>query len=397
MLFAVVFLAALVPVPSRRGLLNRTAVSGLNGATPARRVESYGQIASECKSFLVTYSNDGELQGDDTRKGAAGGEWSPCTHLATYGLNFAPFFGRFLSFQLQPRTVLEFGCGLGTTSDYVARMSGAEATCIEPDPTLGTLIASLRGDNKGSGQLRQLSVNIFDDGAKACAEALKSSKYDLVFSLEVAEHVPLEFHKHLVDLLTSATGKYLVFSAARPDQAGTGHLPESMFPREVWVQTFKDAGMVYLDKLTQIARRTAYPLRGYDIYGNVMIFGNADNSEVADTDVVVDQVLKFSDLYGSDNDNYAKKDYGDLVRAHAAGSNQAMWPGLALMEKQAKDGTICKTGPSSLMGAAAGVEGRHRPLSTEVSAFESAWAAHFYRHAAKGRLSRRESGDEAVG
>ena len=71
------------------------------------------------------------------------------------------------------------------------------------------------------------------DGA-ACAAELFKPKYDLVLSLEVAEHMPPEHIDKLAESLAAATSKYLVFTAARPGQGGTGHVPGSMHSKEWW-------------------------------------------------------------------------------------------------------------------------------------------------------------------
>ena len=56
------------------------------------------------------------------------------TGLVEYGFSYHTVFGRFLSFVLRPKTVLEFGCGYGQQSDYLARFipGGSDVTCIEP-------------------------------------------------------------------------------------------------------------------------------------------------------------------------------------------------------------------------------------------------------------------------
>ena len=45
--------------------------------------------------------------------------WTVTDHLCAYGFNWPEPLGRFLTFQLKPKRVLEFGCGLGLTADYL--------------------------------------------------------------------------------------------------------------------------------------------------------------------------------------------------------------------------------------------------------------------------------------
>ena len=89
-------------------------------------------------------------------------------------------------------------------------------------------------------------------------------KADLVLCLDVAEHLPEWAAPVLVRHLTRAAD-LVVFSAAPPNQGGTGHVNEQ--PRSYWIERFQDAGFRYcrkeagmLDRLT-LARREDITLR----------------------------------------------------------------------------------------------------------------------------------------
>jgi len=71
-------------------------------------------------------------------------------------------------------------------------------------------------------------------------------QFDLVVSLEVAEHLPGECAETFVDCLTRL-GPTILFSAAIPWQGGTGHLNEQ-WP-EYWARHFEDRGYVVVDCL----------------------------------------------------------------------------------------------------------------------------------------------------
>jgi len=352
-------------------MLLAVIIQGQHAISLARLGSSSG--TDSCNPFVTDPAQIGNT--DTTMLGLSGGPWSACTHLKTYGLNFAPFFARFLTYQLAPQTVLEFGCGLGTTSDYIARAAGARVTCIEPDSTLGSLIASLRKDNRGEGTLTQLAINTFADGPseQACVRDLASAQHDLVFSLEVAEHIPFRFHPQLIDLLTSSTKKWLVFSAARPGQGGTGHLNESSFTSDEWRSKFEAAGMVYMPKLTYMARQAAYYKRSYDLFANTLVFKKQGHVS-DDTDQPHEMLAHF--MYGGlDSDRtekqYPKKDANryNAAAAFAEGSNSALWPALALMEQKANKGILCSEHTKSLT-----------LLAARKHAFTSGWAAHFYEN-----------------
>lgn len=138
----------------------------------------------------------------------------------------------------------------------------------------------------------QLSMMSFDPEARACADELFSPemRFDLVLSLEVAEHVPPAFTGELIQRLAKATAKYLVFSAARPGQGGTGHIDESMHNRTWWIDSFTNAdrggGMGKLRYLPQLSRAmrhvTAYQERAYDLGTNLIALGAPGVEDVPD-------------------------------------------------------------------------------------------------------------------
>jgi len=61
-------------------------------------------------------------------------------------------------------------------------------------------------------------------------------KFDLVISLEVAEHIPASSADTFVFSLVRHASKYIMFSAATPGQGGVGHINEQ--PHEYWHNQF---------------------------------------------------------------------------------------------------------------------------------------------------------------
>ena len=250
-------------------------------------------VPNACREFLVQDhpSIDSLVARLDASHGELGGDWNACTHLEKYGLNFAPFFARYLAFELRPRTVLELGCGLGTTSDFLARFipGGAEVMCVEPN-AMPAEVFSRRAPPHAP---RQLSVDLFDDGApraaaaRACRAALNAPRadagdalsrgFDLVFTLEVLEHIPAARHEIAADFLAHATRKWLVFSAARPGQGGTGHLPDSMRTADEWRAAFEARGLVFDIGATMALRRAAQE-RTYDLRLNTIVMRNTSTT-----------------------------------------------------------------------------------------------------------------------
>ena len=298
-------------------------------------------VAPACEAFVASeFPGIGDLVASGRGKdlGEQGGKWSACTHLAVYGFNFAAFFARHLAYGLRPRSVLEFGCGLGTTSDFLARFvpGGSRVVCLEPEPMLREIFAN--DERAGASRPTQLAVDVFDFSSRACVDALAASKADLVLSLEVAEHLAPDRVPKLVDFLAAATGKYLVFSAARPRQGGTGHVDDSMHNWPWWREKFEAAGLVFLPRLTAGLRLSALPDRPYDIHQNVIAMGvpgAVDRSDVPDEAFEGwGCALMPSFICGDSKETRAAE--GKKRRAMLEGMWMALWPEVDIMVRRLK-------------------------------------------------------------
>lgn len=313
--------------------------------------------------------------GKGSTMGNEGGEWSACTHIKLYGMNFASFFARHLSYGLKPKSVLEFGCGLGTTSDFLARFvpGGSKVICVEPEAMLGEVF--------GEGSARtfpnrplQLAMLSFAPEARTCSDALYNPhmEFELILSLEVAEHVPPEFTDELIRRLATATSKYLVFAAARPGQGGTGHLDESMHARDWWIEKFTNAdrgpGAGKLHVLPQLSRGlryvTSYSERSYDFGTNLIAFGAPGVEDVVEIPQIAHDCSFLpargdEKIVGDPEDvKYAKdhnlpeslplerhcpafsKEEREKRQHWVEGQAQALWPELDLLIRRVKIGEL---------------------------------------------------------
>ncbi|EGD83064.1 hypothetical protein PTSG_12062 [Salpingoeca rosetta] len=216
--------------------------------------------------------------------GAQGNAWTACTHLRVYGLNFDQGLARFLAYSNpQVKSVLEFGCGLGLYLDYVCRRSNATKVIgIEPEAmTFENSVFSRVNDT--SLCPAQAAVNVLHASEAELAALGLMSKFDLVYSIEVLEHIPREFHDKMADFLVSRVDKLLVFSAARPNQEGWGHIAER--PTEEWIEEFTSRGLVYLWRVTELVRRVC-DKRNVNHKRNILVFARPgtffadDNSSV---------------------------------------------------------------------------------------------------------------------
>lgn len=331
--------------------------------------------------MVKNFPNLGTLmeQGKDSKMGGEGGEWSACTHIKNYGMNFAAFFARHLAYGLKPKSVLEFGCGLGTTSDFLARFvpGGSRVVCVEPEPMIGEVFGEGAEASRGF-PLRpvQLSMLSFSPEAKACSDELfaPDMDFELVLSLEVAEDVPSEHTNELIQRLGAATSKYLVFSAARPGQGGTGHIDESMHNRTWWIEQFTNvdcgAGGGKLKLLPQLSRAlrhvTGFQERAFDFGTNLIAFGCDDTKDESQVPQIAHDCF-FKPVYiinkeivGDSKDQaYAKRHNMSLSLElerpcpdspteedrrqrmnWVEGQTQALWPELDLLIRRVRKGEL---------------------------------------------------------
>ena len=132
---------------------------------------------------------------------------------------------------IQPETVIDVGCGIGTWLSVLKDQGiddywGVDGDYVDPHLLLIPEERFLRHD---------LSEPFFMD-----------REFDLVISLEVAEHIPPDCADVLVNSLVKL-GPVVLFSAAIPFQGGTHHVNEQ-WP-EYWVEKFQHCGYVVIDCL----------------------------------------------------------------------------------------------------------------------------------------------------
>jgi SAM-dependent methyltransferase len=150
---------------------------------------------------------------------------NPVIHNSTAASVILPFIFDLI----KPNSVLDIGCGLGTWLS-VAKELGANKILGVDSPFVNDKLLQI-------------------DKADFLAHDLKLplkllNKFDLVLSLEVAEHIPESHAKQFVENLV-LHGDIILFSAAVPFQGGQNHLNEQ-WP-DYWSSLFKQYGFEPFD------------------------------------------------------------------------------------------------------------------------------------------------------
>lgn len=132
------------------------------------------------------------------------------------------YLARFLGLVFEPRTATDFGCGLGRTLWYLQELYGTRVLGIESSPTANNF-------SKIPLQPHDLSqqVNL-------------GNKYDLVISVEVAEHIPHNAADQFIENLVQHSRDIIFFTAAQPGQGGTGHV--NCQTKVYWAEKFSHHG-----------------------------------------------------------------------------------------------------------------------------------------------------------
>lgn len=217
-------------------------------------IEKYSYVFKEGKSV----EKNRKIVDNDTLHGKNGGAWDEKTHLQLHPKNFNFGLADFIVSSIKPKSVLEFGSGLGFLSRHIVdTMSLSDVYCIEPNEIEGIY------DNINGPKL--LSLDIFNQNHPF----VLNRKFDLVMSIEVAEHIPREQHNELFDFLVSHTNNWIVFSGARIGQGGHGHIAERT--EEEWKSEFLKRGMLFQDELTQ-SIRLACDEKNINHRQNLMVF-----------------------------------------------------------------------------------------------------------------------------
>jgi len=174
--------------------------------------------------------------------GKNGGHWSKEEHLKQNGLHtFNNGVCDWVINNFKPNNVLEFGCGMGYYSSYFSRKGVDTVHGVEP---------KFMGNELFDEENNCLQFN-FDITVDDIPEKIKNTKYDVLFTLEVMEHIDRKFHDKIFDFFTEKSD-IIVFSGARIGQVGHGHI--SCRDELDWRSEFIKRGYRFKEDLTKDVR-----------------------------------------------------------------------------------------------------------------------------------------------
>ncbi|WP_246276802.1 glycosyltransferase [Microcoleus asticus] len=130
-----------------------------------------------------------------------------------------------------PKSVLDVGCGTGSWLAAFHKLGIADCLGIDGDYVDRTLLQIPLNQFQSADLKQPLQIN---------------RTFDLVISLEVAEHLPATCAENFVDSLTQLA-PVILFSAAIPFQGGVEHVNEQ-WP-QYWVYYFQKNGYAVIDGL----------------------------------------------------------------------------------------------------------------------------------------------------
>jgi len=132
---------------------------------------------------------------------------------------------------VQPQSIVDVGCSIGTWLSVCSAMGATDYTGIDGDYVDRNALLIPRERFLSLDLMRPFNLD---------------RRFDLVISLEVAEHLPKESAEGFVNSLVSL-GPVVLFSAAIPFQGGTGHINEQ-WP-DYWARFFLQRGYLAIDCL----------------------------------------------------------------------------------------------------------------------------------------------------
>jgi 2-polyprenyl-3-methyl-5-hydroxy-6-metoxy-1,4-benzoquinol methylase len=156
----------------------------------------------------------------------------------------------------QPASVFDVGCGTGKLLERLQRL-GVKVYGLENSAAALKVLAA-----------RQLDAIHFDLESDDPLPVF--NQFEVVVSLEIAEHLTADHADRYVEMLCNAAG-VIVFTAATPGQGGRDHVNEQ--PNAYWIEKFARRRFQFDEELSNAWRRTWTEREVVEWYRtNLMIF-----------------------------------------------------------------------------------------------------------------------------
>eukprot|EP00236_Picocystis_salinarum_P003696 CAMPEP_0183827976 /NCGR_PEP_ID=MMETSP0807_2-20130328/2535_1 /TAXON_ID=88271 /ORGANISM="Picocystis salinarum, Strain CCMP1897" /LENGTH=542 /DNA_ID=CAMNT_0026073155 /DNA_START=654 /DNA_END=2282 /DNA_ORIENTATION=- len=167
--------------------------------------------------------------------------WTYYTRLKKRGFNFDLGLANFLV-EMNPRNAIQLGCGTSLYTEYLVQ-AGVQGSIIELGPN----------DMSCAGVLNKTIATYPLQPERSEVENSKVQNLvvpaDLVFAVEVSEHVEEKLLPIIVSILSKVVRTYLLFSGGRPGQKEWS--PPNVKPQTEWINLFEREGLVFMPSLTK--------------------------------------------------------------------------------------------------------------------------------------------------
>lgn len=171
----------------------------------------------------------------------------------------APVMAETIVDYFRPTTVLDVGCGSGALLSELSRR--------------GVRGMGLEYSEAALAYCRRRNLHVLKFDLESGNSLHLKGSFDLVITLEVAEHLPAQVADRYVSLLCSHADN-IIFSAAPPGQGGKNHINEQ--PASYWIRKFSERGFVLTAKETEHIKTEWKSMNVSDWYHeNLIVFGKA--------------------------------------------------------------------------------------------------------------------------
>lgn len=224
-----------------------------NGASPLTLTEKYWwHIATSDRLFarkvdekqsatLISLINE-YIMADEDIQISPNGQWTSTTFTGhCYDNGLAQGLLRLLPY-MGVKTIADLGCGPGW---YVAlfRKYGYEADGYDGNPNVEKMSAPL------------FANGFYCQCANLTDELEADEPFDMVFSLEVGEHIPNKWEDTYLDNLARNSAKYIIMSWAIDGQKGDGHV--SCHPNHYIIGKMFERGFFFSTPVSRYLRSCA--------------------------------------------------------------------------------------------------------------------------------------------